>query len=543
MKEEIPFYWWTNIAVPEYEDVRVLAPSDSTLYINYDFSGFDASEMPYLPTMKEKDASYPVNFTFSTEFYFQCGNSKMSWEAALDKHGKGFIEISTPMLSTRKLFCWGNHEGGKHWQAFLSEPGKAYIEIQAGLTPTQQHGLTIPGNKSCRWTELFGYFEADPQDVHNPNWQKARTSVEKKLHEIITPTDLNKLSESYQESGTISPIKVLHSGSGWGAIELERRKFDNEETPLLSSFYFPKTTIGEEEKKWLQLLNTGVLPSQSPEKIPGEWMIDKKWMQKLDTKSSKNWYELLHLGVMKMESFDEKGAEEAWLQSLKLKPSIWVYRNLARLYQINKNKEETFKWVKKAWEMLDSIENKSPLIIDLLTILVEEKYFLEVFHLYATLEESFKQKERILIPYAQATLELGNTDIVEKVLSLEFTSIKEGEKVLSELWCGMWELRLALGNKENITDEIKEKAKELYPLPSKINFSFLYGRISNLLVSLSQQNNPPPIVLVLRYAVELSTLCQIVLVLGFSFFFLSFFFFELVQLWRQKNGGSKTMYP
>ena len=181
---ETSMYWWTNTAVPEAADVRVLAPTNEAVYVDLAFYlregrlAYGQHDLPTLETFGGKDATYSVNSSSANEFYFQCQEAELPWEAALDGRGTGFVEASTHPLNVRKLFCWGQHQGGRHWQEFLSVPGQSYIEIQAGLAPTQVHGLTMPGRSQWSWTQAFGYVDADPGRVHGADWAAAWKTVD-----------------------------------------------------------------------------------------------------------------------------------------------------------------------------------------------------------------------------------------------------------------------------------------------------------------------------------------------------------------------------
>ncbi len=161
--EPVPMYWWTNIAVPELKGQRVLAPAKKAIFMHAPGSGngFGYSDLPKLPSLKGRDGTYSLNYPFANEFFFQCDQAEMPWEAALGPDGYGLVEASTARLRYRKMFCWGDHPGGRHWQSFLSQPGMAYLEIQAGLAPTQLHGLVMPGKTAWDWTEVFGALQVD----------------------------------------------------------------------------------------------------------------------------------------------------------------------------------------------------------------------------------------------------------------------------------------------------------------------------------------------------------------------------------------------
>ena len=311
-------YWWTNVAVDEAPDVRVLAPAAEAIYVDFGEHEpvFGCTPLPGLPSLNGGDGTYALNSTFANEFFFQCDGVEMPWEAALDGQGRGFVEASTRRLKYRKLFVWGSHAGGRHWQEFLSQPGQAYLEIQAGLAPTQVHGLVMPAHASWDWTQVFGYVEADPARVHGADWPAAWGTVDAALKAKLPPQQLLELETACQARAGLPAKTMIQHGAGWGALEKARRAAQPSAGLLPGSFVFPPETLGAEQKKWLALLKQGDFPDPAPEDLPGEWMTQKEWQELLEESlqdpDHRGWFALLHLGVMRMEALDETDAADAW---------------------------------------------------------------------------------------------------------------------------------------------------------------------------------------------------------------------------------------
>ncbi len=136
-------YWWSNIAVDERDDVRILVPA--TQSYRYGYGGkLTKLEIPYMQlpgTSKTTDISRTTQIGQAMDFFFDLPEKQRRWISALDDHGYGLVQASTDALQGRKLFVWGNGVGGRNWQTFLSQPGSAYLEIQAGLAHTQLGAL------------------------------------------------------------------------------------------------------------------------------------------------------------------------------------------------------------------------------------------------------------------------------------------------------------------------------------------------------------------------------------------------------------------
>lgn len=473
---ETSIYWWTNIAVNEGPDVRVLAPAEHAVYIDLDgpTHSFGYTTLPGLPSLKGKDGTYSTNSSFANEFFFQCDGSSMPWEAALDRRGSGLIEASTPRLKYRKLFCWGMHPGGRHWQSFLAQPGEAYIEIQGGLAPTQVHGLPMPPLAVWDWTQVFGYLEADPAQVHSTDWTVARQAVEGALHHKMTPAQLTSLEQQLRASADQAPVRFLHTGSGWGALELRRREQAGE-PPLSPAFAFPAGTLGSEQKKWLALLESGSLPVQPPSDLPGEWMVQPEWAALLDAaleqSGGQHWYSLLHQGVMRMEGFDPAGAQSAWEESIRLRPSAWAYRNLGVLALRRGDAAAACSLYRSAWELALSIDPPPlALAIEYLQLLVHAGEYAPGRDLYASLPPEIQQAERVQILSGHIALALGDLESVEQVFSREYSVIREGETTLTNLWFDYCALRETGKRWKELEKAQRKELAARFPPPEKIDF-------------------------------------------------------------------------
>ena len=467
-------YWWTNTAVPESADVRVLAPASKAIYCDlssYFSNGqlaYGQMDLPGLPSAGGVDATYAVNAPFANEFYYQCDQAEMPWEAALDGKGTGFVEASTYPLNTRKLFCWGMHQGGRHWQEFLSVPGQAYLEIQAGIAPTQLHGMSIPGRNEMSWMQAFGYVEADPVKVHGADWTAAWQTVDVALKQKLSLSSLNRIQETCRQQADAAPLEVLHAGSGWGALELKRRahskvchserseeprnQFDSEvcgesrlvglgfrcaQDDKLDAFIFPDSTLGPEQQQWLALLETGRLPEREQ---PGEWMIQKEWRELLEKTTDRHWFALLHLGVMRVESFDDAGAQAAWNESIRLRPSAWAYRNLGALEVRRNQPGKALEYYRQAWELA----GKSPDISfaqEYLAALHAAKETEAAWKFYQSLPAETQGLDCIKILAAKIAFARNDLAFVESALAHEYASLREGARDLTDLWVGVQEKR------------------------------------------------------------------------------------------------------
>ncbi len=177
----LPMYWWSNIAVSEREDVRVLVPAGEA----YQYALSDENlKTVAVPLVDGRDISYTTHIRRSADYFFLIPPGQRPWISALDGEGKGLIQTSTAALRGRKLFLWGTGQGGARWQEWLSGSKAPYLEIQAGLAPTQLEYALLPAQSAVSWLEAYGLLEADPQVVHGHDWAAARAEVDARLEQL-----------------------------------------------------------------------------------------------------------------------------------------------------------------------------------------------------------------------------------------------------------------------------------------------------------------------------------------------------------------------
>ncbi|MDZ4764798.1 MAG: DUF5107 domain-containing protein, partial [Chloroflexota bacterium] len=177
----LPIYWWSNIAVPEADDVRVLVPAERAY--QYALSAADLRTVP-IPVVEGEDITYTTRFKRAADYFFLIPDDQRKWITALDGRGAGLLQVSTARLFGRKLFLWGTGQGGKRWQEWLNGENQRYLEIQAGLAPTQLEYATMPPRAEWSWLEGYGLIEADSAAVHGANWNAARAEVETQLERL-----------------------------------------------------------------------------------------------------------------------------------------------------------------------------------------------------------------------------------------------------------------------------------------------------------------------------------------------------------------------
>ena len=298
-------YWWSNMAVPEAPDIRVIAPATEAFQF-----GYERLDVVPIPQSGGVDVSYPTHLKDACDFFFRLPDGQRRWITALDGAGRGLAQVSTDLLQGRKLFVWGMNPGGRRWQEFLSVPGQAYIEIQAGLPRTQMEYLHMPAKTEWVWTEAYGLLEADPAAVHSADWAAARHEVEGRLERLIPRARLDARVSAGAALADTPPVEIFQRGSGWGALELRRREAAGEPPFCSAGLAFDDASLTAAQAPWLALLREGALPAADPTMALRDFMVQAEWRALLERQAAGagNWLSWLHLGVMRYQAGDHAGA-------------------------------------------------------------------------------------------------------------------------------------------------------------------------------------------------------------------------------------------
>jgi hypothetical protein len=312
--EPSPVYWWSNIAVEQTPETRVLVPADQAWQHGYG----NRLDLVDVPLQDDVDLSYPMRHRRAIDFFFEPMPDRQPWIAALDAEGNGLVQTSTERLRGRKMFVWGESSGGHRWQEWLS-PGKqghGYCEIQAGLARTQLEHLQLPGATDWHWLEAYGRLAVDPDTAHAADWTVARTGVGNTLESLLSATDLSEREKEWLTVADTPPAETLFAGSGWGALELRRTGWR-----VSSGTPFADDTMTDRERAWLPVLE-GRMPLGDD--VPDGTLVG--WRELLEAVEDDNWLSWYHRGVARWYAGDQDGAIDAWQQS---PDNPWALRNLA----------------------------------------------------------------------------------------------------------------------------------------------------------------------------------------------------------------------
>ncbi|HYJ68810.1 MAG TPA: DUF5107 domain-containing protein, partial [Nocardioidaceae bacterium] len=455
---EVPMYWWSNIAVPESADTRVLAPARSAYRTTYDGRLAEVA----VPTDDGVDATYPVNSHGANDLFFAIDDAQ-PWITALEADGRGLLQTSTDRLSGRKLFVWGQSVGSQHWQEWLSGGSDRYLEIQAGLTTTQYEHTPMPAGAEWSWVEAYGLVETDPDVVHGADWGRAVSAVDSEVRRLAPRQRLTDALATASALADIPPGTALSLADGWGALERRRRAASDEPAPDTTGTPYADETITEEQWPFVALLETDDFPELDPRQPPIGYVVGADWRRRL-AGSAETWASLLHLGVTAHAAGDLDAARDAYERSLRHARTPWALRNLALLLEPSERADlmvEAHRLVPDLWQ----------LAVEAGTALLEAERPDDALALADAAPESVRVHGRARLLAARAALALGDVDRAARLLDegIEVADLREGELALHALWRDCEALRRAGQRGVPVDDEIRAEVREL-PIPPRYDF-------------------------------------------------------------------------
>lgn len=458
--EEKYMYWWSNIAVPETRGTRVLVPTDESFISFYDANHYILDKVS-IPMQGDLDVTYPCRIPSSRDFFYKIPDGRHKWIATANETGEGILQCSTQMMKGRKLFVWGQGQGGRNWNEWLSCEGSAYIEIQAGLAHTQLEHLPMAGKTVWEWTEAYTALTLDA-DIAHGDYKKAAEAVEAYMvNRIGNPDDIH-----FPAQETVTATDIIYQGSGWGAVE---ERIRGEKISDVCRF----SAVDDETQLWMNLADNNIFPEPDVLKEPESYVIGNNWLLKLEALSKQTWYSLLHIGVIKYAGGDVDGAKQAWKASVKLVPSPWALRNLSMLYKNELGDLVTARdYILKAFSLKKDCPALCNEVAAQLTCDGGDALWLDI---YDSLKPQLQQIGRLRFYKAVALMNLGRLAEATEIINPDFVmnDIKEGELSVSSLWFDLYHRLYAeekgiLYDKNN--EQLIQEANRAYPLPKKLDF-------------------------------------------------------------------------
>ncbi len=448
---DIYMYWWSNIAVPETNKTRVIVPTEESFFCTYT-EGRYFLDKGLLSDIDHRDVSYAVNSDYSRDYFYDIPEESDKWIAALEGDGKGLLHFSDPILMGRKLFVWGQHNGGRHWNEWLTRTAGPYIEIQAGLLKTQLEHFIMQKNSRITWQECYTMASLSPEVAHGalPEVKAALGTVVSEKMPLLDP-------KIFDRARTEAPT---YYGSGFGALEERLRG-----KAISDICDFPEDSMGADQADWLALLNGEPLPCKNSSEPIVSHAVGERFLALMERTPTENWYYYNHLGVMLYAAGDYERAKESLLRSIELEDNAWARRNLAQLQKnVFGDAESAAEHILRAVALNDSY---LPLCIECAEVLMAAERYEALTALYETLPEEIQGNGRLRMLLGACYTKLSDFERAEQFVNgaLVVPDIREGEYALSNVWIELHAKRLAKERGVSAASIGAEEVLSLYPLP------------------------------------------------------------------------------
>ncbi len=446
----VPMYWWSNMAVPEYENGRILLPASEAFT-----SDMTRVYKVKIPWVNGVDVTEYTQIPDQVDYFFHIPDKAPKYIANLGQDGYGLLHFSTRRLQSRKLFTWGHNQASRRWQSFLTENAGDYIEIQAGLGKTQYGCIPMAPHTAWEWMEFYGPVQTERERVFG-EFEEAMAWMEPVVERIMAG---EKPEEKLAETGKLAktPGRVILRGSGYG--DLENRCCEKMGVRGLDA-HLDFASPDSRQKEWIRFLETGRLECPDPYERPADFTRDDFWFGQLKEAAGKdpdNWYLQYQLGLQYWNRGEEREAENAFEASEMLKPNPWAKQALAVCCAKTGEAERAVRLI------LDALEGKRDnlsMVKDAMKLLLWLGKYEELLDLYETLPDSTAQEGRIVFDRIQALAKTGRQEQAYRLLiengGLEIADFREGDGGVDRLW--------------------EELCAALFPgetrqIPDKLNFS------------------------------------------------------------------------
>lgn len=420
----IPMYWWSNMAVPEYEKGKIIVPARRA-FTYADGAVFKVD----LPVVNGDDITEYKNIPKSVDYFFDIETQDPKYIANVDESGHGMLHLSTNRLRSRKLFSWGKLQGSDHWQNFLTDQAGRYIEIQAGLGKTQYGCLPMAPHTAWEWIERYGAVHLS-EEILKEEHQKRADCLTEYIKEHNYPEEMETLLKTSKATAR-KKAEVVYWGSGYGAMAERGKMTDHLE--------FKAQTASL--KNWLRFKETGEFVCHDPQERPDEFLMNDEMTalleKTIETVNKDNWYAFYQLGIGLYVQEKYEKAQEMLKRSYELQENAWSLHALSCVSLLKGRNQEASDYIRKGMELRK--EDLSYLKEGFKTLLLTEHYQ-EVLDFYESLDETMQKEGRLCLNYISALFYSGQKqkafDLLMRDGGLEVADIREGETSLAALWQG-----------------------------------------------------------------------------------------------------------
>lgn len=417
----IPMYWWSNIAVPEYDQGTVIVPADQAY--TYSRQGVFKVDIPMVDGV---DVTQYNNIPNSVDYFFDIPEENPKFVANVDKNGYGLFHISTKRLRSRKLFAWGQRQGSNHWKEFLTKQAGPYVEIQAGLGKTQYGCVPMAPHTAWEWIEQYGAIEIPKVELCKPHKQRADY-----ITQLIKTNHMwENLEQQLKKTKNVAktPGEIISCGSGYGAL--------TKRSPSTAHLKFAIKENGL--KQWKEFFETGHLHCPEPQVRPDQFCITAEnvnYMESHIEDNKDNWYAWYHLGLGYYDSGKFEKAKESFLTSNDLCKNPWALHGLCCTSLLLDDHIEAAKYMV---EGLSICPKETSYIKEGLKLLRLAQAYKEICQCYEQLDPQLQEVGRIKFYYLCGLQGTGQNEKAFELLEadggIEIDDIREGEMSVAQLW-------------------------------------------------------------------------------------------------------------
>ena len=431
----VPMYWWSNMAVPEYEGGRVIVPAERA-FTYADGKVFKVD----VPLVDGVDITDYQKIPRSVDYFFDVPQEMPKYIANVNSDGYGLLQRSTRRLRGRKLFSWGNGTASNHWQEFLTEKAGRYIEIQAGLAKTQYGCLPMAPHTAWEWLEQYGAVRVSESAMRGGHKER-----EREVTALFEDSGCQLQMEQRQDDTSKmarSRAEIITPGSGYGAL-VPRGKWT-----LHLEFCLESDSL----QNWNTFFETGRLHCPDQTKAPDEFLIDGEnlpfLLDTLREKNRENWYAHYQAGVGLIATGECERACRALSDSWRLEQTPWTCHALACAFLTLDDKENCGEWIERGLKMRPDDIGYLKEGFKLLGFAGRPE---RLCRIYEGLSGKFREIGKLKFYYAQALHNLGRNEEAYRLLTenggITIDDVREGEDALSSLWV---EVVRSLGLRENV---------------------------------------------------------------------------------------------
>lgn len=404
----VPFYWWSNAAVPLADGARVLTEATSSFHNDYEDR---LIRIGHPDTGRDVDSSAPLKAPRAADYFFDTARAggepaATPWVAIRDDEGPGTLLASTSELRGKKQFVWGNTRGGHRWQSWLNGEGR-YLELQSGYARTQKEHIALEPGQRVSWVEAFGAVTGErPED-----YEAEVRAVAAQLPE----RGLERAREVFDAAADIAP-EVWRNADGWGRVEVEAGHLPADPAVPFCAELDP------EQAAWV-----AVAGGAEPEPLlAGSPQVGPEWLGHVE-RASDGWLKELLLGYCAWADGEPSSAVAHWEASVAAEPNAAALHCLAA---VTEDGWDSFDYAERAWEARPEDDN---LLIDYLTRARSVPSL--VLRVIDRLPPERQQLPRVQLALANALVAEGRLVSARAVIDeLVLPNLRETSNELEDLW-------------------------------------------------------------------------------------------------------------